>query len=415
MFFRRGRLSVKKARALLIELFDHRYQWSLRIPVAHLLARGDPLRFLCSLRFLVDQVGQGVFLLNRRRPPERLPWFADDLETAVGDLPLRPANLAERLASVMRLNDPIPAEVEARRLLLEIIDLAPKEKRRDQEEDEQRVVSWLLHIADPEVPSEPLQAPGGNQVNLMRLARRAVRIVWRLPGSRLATLAGSVAAGYADLTSDIDIGLFGLKLPEARVRRSLIAATSDAAGDITQVSQKNYAEDTFWLEGRLTDVRYFLIEEARRLIEHPVPESRADHELLAHLSTAKVLVDYEFRGPDLLLDLQRATQQARPKRITRASAELDQALARLAVARDGPAVFYATVEAILALFQLLAAHNDRWIVFPKWTAAWLDGLEHVPADVHQRLSAIALLPFHPENIAAKAETLRALADETRAW
>ena len=68
MFFRRGRLRAKKAQALLVEQFNQRYQWSLRIPIVHFLARGDPLRFLCSLRFLVDQVGQGVYLLNRRQP-----------------------------------------------------------------------------------------------------------------------------------------------------------------------------------------------------------------------------------------------------------------------------------------------------------------------------------------------------------
>ncbi len=407
MLFRQGRLGAKKARALLVELFDQRYQWALRIPIVHLLARGDPLRFLCSLRFLVDYVGQGVYLLNRREPPGQIPWFAGS------HLPLQPAHLAERLALVVRLDDPPHAEVEARRLLLEIIVLAPKKKKRDQGEA-QPPVSWLPRIAAFESPSVPPQAPGGDQADLLRLARRAVRIVWRLPGSRLAALTGSLAAGYADLISDIDISLFGLKLPEARVRRSLIAATSDAPDDITQVSHEAYAADTFWLEGRLTDVRYFLIEEARRLIEHPAPESPADYELLARLSTADVLVDYEFRGPDLLRDLQRATRRARPERMASAAARLDEALARLEAGGEGPTLFCATVEAILALFQLLAACNDRWIVFPKWTAPWLEGLERVPADTHGRLSAVALLPFRAEHVPARVRTLHALADETRA-
>jgi len=92
-------LSAGKARALLIELFDQRYQWPLRRPITRLLARGDPLRFLCSLRFLVDGIGDGLYLLNRRRPPELTPWFGDDLETAVAELAQCPANLAERLTA----------------------------------------------------------------------------------------------------------------------------------------------------------------------------------------------------------------------------------------------------------------------------------------------------------------------------
>jgi hypothetical protein len=420
MFFRRGRLGARKARTLLIELFDHHFQWPLRLPIIHLLERGDPLRFLCTLRFLVDRTGDGVYLLNQRQPPERTPWFADDLEAAVAELPCRPTDLAGRLTSVMRLDDPAAAEVELRRMLLGIIDLATKEKTRRQQKEEQPVVSWLSRTADLKTTPGSLNTPIGGHADLMRTARRAVRIVWRLPGSRLAALTGSVASGYADLTSDIDISLFGLKLPEARLRRSLIAATSSAPDDITQLSKKTYAADAFWLTGGLPngdlvliDVHYFLIQDAQRLIEHPVPESRADEELLADLSTADILVDYEFRGPDLLNDLQQATRRARAERMARASASLNQALDQLQGSSDTVSMFYATTDAILALFQLLAARNDRWIVVPKRTPAWLKGLEHVPSDLHGRLGPVALLPFYRENLAAKLDTLHVLESEIR--
>lgn len=421
MFFRRGRLSGGRARALLIELFDHHYQWPLRRPIVHLLERGDPVRFLCTLRFLVDWIGDGVYLLNRRQPLEQTPWFGDATETAVAELERCPADLSGRLMSVMRMDDPAAAEFEVRRILLEIIDLAPKEKKRGSQNQGQPVVSWFPQIADLDTTRESLDAPVADQADLRRIAQQAVRIVWRLPGSRLATLTGSVAAGYADLTSDVDVRLFGLKLPKVDVRRSLIAATSSLPEDITQLTKKTYAADAFWLKDDLSksrpyliDVRYFLIEEAQRLIEHPVPGSRADEELLADLSNADVLVDYESRGPDLLHELQQATQQARADRLARASADIERALADLKASGDSASMFYATTDAILALFQLLAARNDRWIVFPKRTAAWLDGLKHVPADLHQRLSPAALLPFRPENLPAKLETLRTLGSEIRA-
>jgi hypothetical protein len=93
---------------------------------------------------------------------------------------------------------------------------------------------------------------------------------------------------------------------------------------------------------------------------------------------------------------------------------LEQALARLQGSADSLAVFDNSVTALLALFQLLAARNDQWIVIPKWTATWLDKLEHAPDDAHQRLSAIALLPAHPENVPERVRALRALADEISA-
>ncbi len=416
MFFRRGRLRAKTTRSLLIELYDQRYQWLLRRPIAALLAHGDAARFACSLHFLVDYAVQGLYLLNQRPAPEQAPWLDGDLAAASSDLPLCPPNLVQRLAQVMRLDDPAAAEVEARRLLWDIIDLTPRDKDRDG--NELPVVAWLPKIAALEPQRQDSPKPSTDP---LPLARRAVRIVWRLPGSRLAAFSGSVAAGHADLSSDIDISLFGLKLPQAPVRRSLIAATSDAPDDITQTSSKTYASDAFWLNARapqkdlrLINVHYFLIEEALRLFEHPAPQSQFEQELLAHLSTANVLVDYESRGPDLLDGLQRATCRARPERMARASAQLGQALARLQGSDDSPTIFDNSVAALLALFQLLAARNDQWIVIPKWTAAWLDDLEHAPVDAHQRLSFIALLPAHPSTITDRARALRALADEISA-
>ena len=422
MFWQRGRLSTRKARTLLVELFDNRYQWPLRFPITYMLTHGDPVRFLCSMRFLVDWIGQGVYLLNARKPSERAPWFADDLTGAISKLQRHPVDLHERLTAVMRMDDPVAAELKARRLLLEIVELSSMDKKRRRQEESRPLVSWLAKVADLEIVSEPAKVPDGDWADLKEIARRAVRIVWRLPGSRLAAVSGSVALGYADLTSDIDITLFGLKLPDPDVRRSLIAATAVVPDDITQLTTKSYAVDVFWLrdrspDGKLRqiDVRYFLIDEAKRLIKHPVPESQADCELLTHLSTAEFLVDYESRGPDLLQDLRHATRLARPERLAKASADFDRAMAHLQTSGDHvPSSFYATTDAILALFQLLAARNDRWIFCPKRTEAWLEDLEHASADAHQRISAVALLPFRAENISYRFETLTKLAQETLA-
>jgi predicted nucleotidyltransferase len=410
MLFRRGRLSNKKSWTLLVDLFDHRYQWPLREPIIRFLIRGDALRFVCTLRFLIDRVGEGIYLLNRKSPPQGTPWFGADLEGTLAALPVRPAEVAARLSSIMLLSDPAAADLALRRLLLEIIDLAPtiRKRRRDEEGP---IVPWLPRIAALDTataPSAPAASPPGE---LRRIAQRAIRIVWRLPGSRLAALTGSVAAGYADLHSDVDISLLGLKFADPDVRRSLIAATSDAPEDITQRTTATYAADAFWLEDRLVDVRYFLLEHARRLIAEPVPQSREDYELLARLSNADILVDYEFRGPDLVRDLQRATRRSRSDRVARTAAQLEVAIQRLGESHDTPAIFYTSVEAILSLFQLLAARNDRWIVLPKRTPDWLGGLTYAPADIYERLRQVALLPCGPENVPDKVKGLRDLADE----
>jgi hypothetical protein len=129
------------------------------------------------------------------------------------------------------------------------------------------------------------------------------------------------------------------------------------------------------------------------------------------LSNADILVDYQFLGPDLIRDLQRATRHSRSDRMARAAAQLEGAVQRLGESRDTPAIFNGTVEAILSLFQLLAARNDRWIVLPKRTPDWLGGLTFTPADIYERLRQVALLPCAPENVLAKLEALRDLADE----
>jgi hypothetical protein len=419
MFFRRGRLSVRKTQTLLVELFDNCYQWPLRFPITN-VSRDDPLRFLCSMRFIVDWIGQGVFLLNRRNPPQQSPWFGGGLRDALSKLQRYPVDLEERLTQVTVMDDPATAELNARSLLLEIIDLASVEKKRRGQEGARPLVSWLPKTADLKIASEPIEMIYSDRADLKEIARRAVRIVWRLPGARLAAVSDPVPLGYTDLTADIAISLFGLKLPDPAVRRSLIAATAGLADDITQLTRESYAADIFWLRDRSpdgnlrqVDVRYFSIDEARRLTEHPVPASQTDWELLMRLSTSEFLVDYESRGPDLLHDLQQATRRARPERLAKASADFDRAMMDLnASGDDVPRNFYAATDAILALFQLLAARNDRWILYPTSTAAWFDSLEHAPVDAHQRISAIALLPFHAKNNHNRSETLSALAQET---
>lgn len=419
MFFRRGRLRERKAQTLLVELFDNCYQWPLRFPIIY-VSRDDPLRFLCSTRLMIDWIGYGVYLLNRRNPPQRAPWFHGGLRDTLSQLQRYPANLEERLIQVMAMDDPATAELNARSLLLDIIDLASEEKKRRGQEGARPLVSWLSKTADLKIGSEPIGVTHSDQADLKEIARRAVRIVWRLPGARLAAVSDPAPHGYADLTAEVAISLFGLKLPDPAVRRSLIAATADLADDITQLTRESYAADIFWLRDRSSgrnlrqvDVRYFSIDEASRLAEHPVPASQTDWELVIRLSTAEFLVDYELRGPDLLHDLQQSTRRVRPERLDKASADFDRAITDLRASGDDvPRNFYAATDAILALFQLLAARNDRWIHCPRSTPAWFDSLEHAPMDAQQRMTAIALLPFRAENNHSRSETLATLARET---
>jgi hypothetical protein len=419
MFFRRGRLSERKAKTLLVELFDNCYQWPLRFPIIY-VSRDDPLRFLCSTRLMVDWIGHGVYLLNRRTLPQQAPWFDGGLRGTLSKLQRYPANLEERLIQVMAMDDPATAELNARSLLLDIIDLTSDERKHRGQAGARPLVSWLPKTADLKIGSEPVRVAHDDQADLKEIARRAVRIVWRLPGSRLAAMSDPTPHGYTDLTADIAISLFGLKLPDPAVRRSLIAATADLADDITQLTRESYAADIFWLQDRLSgenlrqvDVRYFSIDEASRLAEHPLPVSQTDWELLIRLSTAEFLVDYELRGPDLLRDLQQSTRRVRPERLAKASADFDRAITDLRASGDDvPRNFYAATDAILALLQLFAARNDRWIHCPRSTSAWFGSLDHAPMDAHQRMSAIALLPFRAENNHSRSETLAALAQET---
>jgi len=417
MFFRRGRLRAGQARSWLLDLFNHQYQWWLRTPIRNLLARDDRVCFLCSLALMVDHIGQGLYLLNQRKPPASFdrdgvpPWFGPDLGEAITDFSLVPDHLAERLREILTLDDPVLSEVEGRRLMIELMGLFLSQGRKKEETP----LPWLDGISPPEVEELVALEPDSSQT--MNLARRAVRIVWRLPGGWMTALTGSGAAGMADQSSDVDIVVYSDQLADEAVRRSLVGATSDGHQDATHLTQKRYARDVFWLDGRMIDVRYYLLEDLKRLVEHPIPHSRLEKEMLAQLDNLNALYD-----PTLVMlnvldppDIRRAFQGVRAERLNAETSRLDEALARLSGSSEhGPARLHATVEVILALFDLLAARNDRWIAFPRWTAAWLERLDAAPPDAQERLMGVAATPFRHETTVAKAATLRALASEVRA-
>ncbi len=419
MFFRRGRLRTGQARSRLRHLFNAQYQWWLRTPVRNWLARDDLVCFTCSLVRMMDDVGRGLYLLNRRQPPEVSggvgddvpPWYGSDLGQVIEDFSLYPQDLVERWQGLMRLDDPARSEVEGRRLLCDLIDLFLSQEKKQDESP----LPWYDQVPQPQVEGlDPLEPDLGRT---MSLARQAVRIVWRLPGGHMSALTGSVAAGWADRTSDVDIVVYGDHLADETVRRSLIGATSDSDQDVSTLTYKRQARDRFWLDGRLIDVRYFLLEDVKRLVEYPVTRSPQDKEILAQVDNLESLYDPTFLMVNVLApkDLERAAKRAREERLGLAGARLDQALSRLSDSgQPDPTLLYGTVTVILGLFNLLAARNDRWLAFPRWTANWLDQLGVAPAETHARLTDVVTTPFRPNYAAAKVKALRALVAEARA-
>lgn len=408
MVFRRGRLRAGQARSRLLDLFNHQYQWWLRTPIRNLLARDDRVCFLCSLALMVDHIDQGLYLLNQRKPPAPLdrggvpPWFGPDLGEAIADFVLSPDRLVERLGEILALDDPGFSEVEGRRLMIELMGLFLSQERKQEESP----LPWLDRVPPPEVEElAPLEPDSGHT---MSLARRAVRIVWRLPGGWMTGLTGSGAAGLADQGSDVDLVVYGDRLADEAVRSSLVRATSDNHQKATHLTQKRYARDVFWLDGRMIDVRYYLLEDLKRLVEHPIPHSQREKEMLAQVDNLNALYD-----PTLVMlnvldppDVRRALQRVRAERLNAEASRLNEALTRLSGSPEhGPTRLYTTVEVILALFDLLAARNDRWITFPRWTATWLERLDAAPPDTQERLMDVAATPFRPDTTVAKLVTL----------
>jgi predicted nucleotidyltransferase len=228
---------------------------------------------------------------------------------------------------------------------------------------------------------------------------RIVGAIGDLAGIVAITLGGSVAAGFADESSDLDLHVYAREpLADSQTRSQRLMAIADPGTDVRE--ERSWGlEDHFWMGGRLVELVYVDLDDLLREVDHAY-ESGLDGEgfvtaRLYYAAEGRLLHDPtgEFAS---LRDRLTAYPEPTRRRLLRSNPDLLRAyLKQLRTAhRRGDLLFvlHRRYSVQMVFFNLLFAINRRYHPGEKRLLRHAERCELQPPDMAARWSTIARLP-----------------------
>ena len=216
----------------------------------------------------------------------------------------------------------------------------------------------------------------------LALARELADSYREVSSVAAVAVGDSVGKGLADETSDLDLEVICYSAPEEIDRWKVVKRHADDPNDARVRSCEEESADEFFAEGILVDTRYWSLPRWTSLAKRPVVKSYWDDEALSHLDSMHAVWDPHDIVRVNKETVKHATARLRPKRISGASQRLREDVAELkelsAIETASREFFAATMTLMGSAFEMLAALNDTWIVFPKWARQWVEQLPMAP-------------------------------------
>lgn len=391
--------SAETAKKKFFRVTDNMFQWWLRLPITNLLWRRDYIRFAISLSYLINQLLDAVLAINY--VSEGFARNKDSLQS----LTVKPKNLVKRLESVCSLVDLYRSEKESRRLLLETIALGRDKFKLG--------FNWLRKVREPSCPKGGRLHP--NPGPHLALAKELSTSYQVLNNVIAIGVADSLGKGLADETSDIDLDIICESIPDEPTRRRLVTSLVDDSSEIRIRSDCGLYSDEFFVHGILVDTRYWPYSRWTKLIETPKITSYWDEEALSHLDSMQPMWD-----PSSVISLNQArlretTASTRKTRTLACMEQFSSSLDALKCQVEQKVSKYeflcAMTDNLSILFKILAALNDRWIVFPKWARQWTGDLSKTIPDFCVRIENVILEEL-PKNERGKiAQTINGISED----
>lgn len=337
-------------------------RWWLVLPPVNLIARGDVIRFRHALYLIVHQVAAVLFGLNGQPGRMTYPSSLSGCRARLDALPVRPDGCGLRLEQMVTTGRMEDAWAVAARLIGDVIAL----------------------VNSPSIPT-PRSSPSLSPDELAVLAQQAAQRYHRLPGVDGIALSGSLARGYADGMSDVDLSVYCRAVPSHDARRTV----ADGLPGVRDILIE-HACDTAWVEGTLVHVRYWQTYNVERMLT-AFPTASPDAFLAEDLQVCIPLYDVSGRLRDWKARVQafsshlKASLLAPPQRRRPAFARAwTAALAAHDVLHLHCLANQAANDWLIALFAV----NDRFLTTPRWCRDEMRRFAVIPAESEARLREV---------------------------
>jgi hypothetical protein len=241
------------------------------------------------------------------------------------------------------------------------------------------------------------------------VARHLAAPISAFPGVQAIVVGGSVARGYADAYSDLELPIFWESLPGDDTRHAVVAALG---AEFLHGYDGPSLEDQLLIHGFQVDLWHGTVASEESVIDavlHGYSTDLGDSNFMdtvracIPLYGAEVIRDWKERARDYPDEL--ALRVIRERLPAFQTSQL-----AIAAQRDNPTEFYAGLSHLQqAMFLVLLALNRAYFPTFKWMYRVLESLAVQPQDTAQRFRRTFAVPF-PEAVAGMAQLL----DETLA-
>ena len=230
------------------------------------------------------------------------------------------------------------------------------------------------------------------------LARQIVTHLRAFDGIAAIAVGGSVARGYADAYSDLELLLFWQGLPDDRTRHVIVEALG---AELLYPYDNASGADNLLIDGFQVDLWHNTVAGEEQVFDKVLLQHSTDAGDSNFLDTVRVCIP--LHGEALIARWKRRAQAYPDALAARTIAEQLPALAighlPIHAARNNPTLVYEQVSQLQqALFLILLALNRAYFPTFKWLYETLETLLVKPADLERRLRQCFTLP--PEQAVA---------------
>ncbi len=359
----------------------------LAFPILSQVRRGDWVRLAMSKYFQIGQIADTLFALNGLAIRKGVDY---QFEEDIASLQSKPPRTAERLNSMFLAVDHASEIAEALGLMRDAVTLIgekyPELRLRCRE------------ILEFERKYSKRRRPSKTGSELLHMAREVALAYHRVWPDWAICLSGSVAKGYSDAESDVDLLAYCETIPSADLGRNVILQMLPEAKDFTRdLTHPRWSCDAFMRGGCWTHVDFKNMPEVEEIVQR-LPDFRwDDDDYLEDVQCCVILFDPEGRVAGWKKVIDNPPPALRSKRVGEYLKD-SKWFDRLKEAVDSGhfiTSYYYLMDGIYTLCNVIFALNGIFSVFPKWVKQTAEELRTKPTGFYPRLVRIVNTEFSP--------------------
>lgn len=224
-------------------------------------------------------------------------------------------------------------------------------------------------------------------------ARQLAKSLMTFDGIKAIVIAGSVARGYADEYSDIEIPIFWETLPDDETRHKIVAALH---AEFLYGYDGPACEDQIIIAGLQVDLWHVTVAQQEATLEAVLRDHDLDFGGLNALDTVRFCIP--LYGQELVETWKQRAQeypQALAEKIIREHLDsFSTANLFILAQRDNPTAFYAQLSFLQQeVFLVLLALNCRYFPTLKWLYPALESMPIKPESIDRRFRQAYKIPY----------------------